>query len=78
MSESEIIYELEVGKHISEEGKLHFDIPEAYRVEENAAVPSGLIVYGKYSKYRSKPEWIPNPNCRELIAHLLRRLSGLS
>jgi len=63
---SNIIYEFEVGRNLSEK-QLHEDTPEAYRVEK-ANTASGIIVYGRYPGRR----WIPNPSCRELIAHLLR------
>lgn len=64
--QNNIIYEVEVGCERSEE-QLFEDTPEAYRVEK-ANTASGIIVFGRYPGGR----WIPNPSCRELIAHLLR------
>ncbi|MEW6115633.1 MAG: hypothetical protein AB1553_01875 [Nitrospirota bacterium] len=47
----------------------HEDIPQAYRVCENADSVTGLMIYGLYNG-----EWIANPNGRALIRHLLDEL----
>lgn len=66
----EIIYEFEVGKLTKEQ--LYEDTPNAFRVCKCGDIASGVIVFGRHDIYRKFPEWIANPNCRELIAHLIR------
>lgn len=67
---SKVIYELEVANPVSKE-QAYEDTPEAYRIEE-ADTASGILVFGRYPGHR----WVANPNCRELIAHLLRTSSA--
>ena len=64
----DIIYELEVSDNLTQKQRMA-DTPNAYRVL-SADTESGIMVWGKYGEV-----WTANPNCRELIAHLLRVIS---
>jgi len=68
-----IIYEVEVPEN---ERSLEYDIPEAYRVAVIEGLPE-CMVYGRYSKHRERPEWVPNVSARWLVKHLVDRLGGL-
>lgn len=54
------------------------DIPEEYRVVEfDDPDRLACMVYGKYSAFRTEPEWVANPSCRWLVRHLIGRLNEL-
>lgn len=68
--EEKPIYELEVGE-LTRQQK-HEDTPQSYMVVKSDTA-SGIMIYGKYGD-----EWSPNPNCRELVAHLLKAIGSFS
>lgn len=74
--EGEIIYEYTAIKGEPTDAQRAEDTPSKYVVRKNDRVASGIIVDGFYHNSWGD-RWVVNPPCRELIAHLLRRLKEL-
>lgn len=53
------------------------DTPDEYLVTDYPEASGGCVVWGKYTKYRTSPEWICNINGRRLVVHLIETLAAI-
>lgn len=52
----------------------HDDTPEEYAVEICDEAAGGCVIWGRFSSYRERPEWVWNVSPRGLVRHLLEQL----
>ena len=54
----------------------HDDLADEYVVTAIKDGPSGLIVWGLFTAYRKRPEWVANVSARPVVRRLLK-LAGI-
>lgn len=74
-----VLYEVKVPpEELTRAAEDYDDTPASYRVvcDDDPERPA-CIVYGRYDRYRTAPEWMANCGTRWLVRHLLRENAAL-